>query len=105
MANCLLASCECRGGGKLIREERVDRPVHVLSGAGVEIDRRTGTRTTAGAIPSTGNDNTGRYSAAAAVLNTARTAASLIIQHTQLVSCIVNTGGFSHLGVREYSEP
>ena len=109
-ANCLLASCECRGGSEPIGEEKGELPVHVLSGevadgsrrtgtrnaereqisdeegdlpvhlppgAGTGMDRRASTRTAAGALQGLGKDNTGRYSDAVAVLNTAQTAESL----------------------------
>ena len=109
-ANCLLASCECRGGSEPIGEEKGELPVHVLSGevadgsrqtgtrnvereqisdeegdlpvhlppgAGTGMDRRASTRAEAGAPTSLGNENTGRYSNAAAVSNTAQTAGSL----------------------------
>ena len=43
-ANCLLASCECRGGSEPIGEEKGELPVHVLSGEVADGSRRTGTR-------------------------------------------------------------
>jgi len=60
-----------------ISDEEADLPVHLTPGAGADMDRRAGTRAEAGALASLGNDNTGRYSDAAAVSNTARNAGNL----------------------------
>ena len=81
-ANCLLASCKCRGESEPISEEKGDLLVHSPLGTVSEMDRRAGTRNAVGAIHTQailgmGSDSTGRYSDTAAVLNTAQTAASL----------------------------
>ena len=81
-ANCLLASCKCRGESEPISEEKGDLLVHSPLGTVSEMDRRAGTRNAVGAIHTQailgmGSDSTGRYSDTAAVLNTAQTTASL----------------------------
>ena len=60
-----------------ISVEEEDLPVHLTPGAGAGMDGRASTRDKAGALPSLGKDNTGRYSVAAALSNTAQTAGSL----------------------------
>ena len=60
-----------------IRDEEGDLPVHLTPGAGADMDRRASTRAEAGALTILGNDNTGRYSDAAAVSNTAQNAGNL----------------------------
>ena len=80
-ANCLLASCKCKGKSEPIRDEKGDLLVHLPLATVAELDRRAGTRDAAGAIhpaliPGPSSSNTGRYSNSAAVLNTAETAAS-----------------------------
>ena len=75
-ANCLLASCKCRGEGEPIKEEEGDLLVILSTDRETKAGRRAGTRTEALAIPSPGSDHPGRYSDAAAVGNTAQTAES-----------------------------
>ena len=66
-ANCLLASCECRGEVEPIREEEGDLAVILSTDGETETGRRAGTITAARATPSLGSDHPGRYSDAAAV--------------------------------------
>jgi hypothetical protein len=75
-ANCLLASCDCRGESEPIRDEREDMPVHLPPHTVAELGRRVGTIDAAGArhpalIPSLSSSDTGRYSNTAAGLSTA----------------------------------
>ena len=60
-----------------ISVEEGDLPVHLPPCAGAGMDRQACTRAEAGAPTSLGNDNSSRYSNAAAVSNTAQTAGSL----------------------------
>ena len=97
---------ECRGEGEPNREEEGDLPVILSTGRETETGRRASTRTTARATPSPGSDHPGQFSDAAAVESATQTAGSS--NHTtdtvnQLY--IKHPGGFSHPGVREYSEP
>jgi len=77
-ANCLLASCDCRGESKPIRDERGVRPVHLPTHMVAELDRRAGTITAGEArhlslIPSLSSSDTGRYSDTAVGLSAAAT--------------------------------
>ena len=80
-ANCLLASCECKGESEPIRDERGDLPVPLPPNTVAELGRQARTRDAAGAIhpaliPGPSSSNTRRYSKTAAVLSIAATAAS-----------------------------
>ena len=80
-ANCLLASCDCRGESEPIIDEREDRLVHLPPDTVAELGRQAVTRDVAGAIPPAlipgpSSSNTGRYSNTASGLSAAATYAS-----------------------------
>ena len=77
-ANCLLASCDCRGESEPIRDEREDMPVHLPAHMVAELGRRAGIIAAGEArhlalIPSLSSSDTGRYSNPAAGLSSAAT--------------------------------